>query len=55
LYGHNSRFAAAVGDRVRAGDVIAYAGATGVATGPHVHFEVRVNGQPVDPMPYLGM
>src|SRR5262249_12378797 len=52
LYGHNSRFAAAVGDRVRAGDVIAYAGATGVATGPHVHFEVRVNGQPVDPMPY---
>ena len=54
LYAHNSRFAVQVGQTVRGGDVISYAGETGVATGPHVHFEVRINDQPVDPMPYLG-
>jgi Peptidase family M23 len=55
FYAHNSRLAVEIGKRVRAGDVIAYAGSTGVATGSHVHFEVRLNGQAVDPAPYLGL
>jgi len=46
LYGHMSRFAKglSVGDRVRQGDVIGYVGMTGLASGPHVHYEYRVNG-----------
>jgi len=53
LYGHNSELLVAEGQRVVKGQTIARAGATGYATGPHVHFEVRVNGTPVNPLPYL--
>jgi murein DD-endopeptidase MepM/ murein hydrolase activator NlpD len=53
LYGHNSALAVKVGDAVRRGTHIAAAGSTGNSTGPHVHFEVRVQGTPVDPMKYL--
>jgi len=53
-YGHNSSFAVGTGASVSQGQVIAYAGSTGNSTGPHVHFEVRVNGTPVDPLGYLG-
>ncbi len=52
-YGHNSSLVSSVGQAVAAGEVIAYSGSTGHSTGPHVHFEVRVNGSPVDPLGYL--
>jgi murein DD-endopeptidase MepM/ murein hydrolase activator NlpD len=54
LYGHNTRVAVSCGQAVEQGAVIAYSGCTGFCTGPHVHFEVRVNGTPVDPLGYLG-
>ena len=53
LYGHNSELAVDEGQSVAKGQVISYAGSTGNSTGPHVHFEVRANGDPVDPMGYL--
>jgi murein DD-endopeptidase MepM/ murein hydrolase activator NlpD len=53
LYAHQSSIAVSPGDQVRRGQVIGYVGCTGYCTGPHLHFEVRVNGNPVDPMPYL--
>ncbi len=52
-YAHNSSFAAGVGQTVETGTVIAYSGNTGNSSGPHVHFEVRVNGSAVDPLGYL--
>jgi murein DD-endopeptidase MepM/ murein hydrolase activator NlpD len=52
-YAHNSSLARGVGSQVSQGDVIAYVGSTGNSSGPHVHFEVRVNGTAVDPMGYL--
>jgi len=53
LYAHNSSLAVRKEDRVRGGDVIAFVGDTGHSTGPHLHFEVRRNGIPVDPRIYL--
>ena len=52
-YGHASALAVTVGQQVRRGEVIAYVGSTGRSTGPHVHYEVRVDGQPVNPAEYL--
>jgi len=53
LYGHNSSLNVSAGQSVSQGQVIAYSGSTGNSTGPHVHFEVRANGDPVDPTGYL--
>jgi murein DD-endopeptidase MepM/ murein hydrolase activator NlpD len=52
-YGHQSAIGVSVGQSVRQGQVIGSSGCTGHCFGPHVHFEVRINGQPVDPMGYL--
>jgi murein DD-endopeptidase MepM/ murein hydrolase activator NlpD len=52
-YAHNTSFAVGVGQSVSQGQVVAYAGSTGNSSGPHVHFEVRVNGSAVDPLGYL--
>jgi murein DD-endopeptidase MepM/ murein hydrolase activator NlpD len=52
-YGHNTSLGVSVGQSVSQGQVIAASGNTGNSTGPHVHFEVRVNGSPVDPLGYL--
>jgi murein DD-endopeptidase MepM/ murein hydrolase activator NlpD len=52
-YAHNSGYACSVGQRVSQGEVISYSGNTGNSSGPHVHFEVRVNGAAVDPLGYL--
>lgn len=53
VYAHCRQLLAQKGDRVEKGQVIAEVGTTGVATGPHVHYEVNRNGQPVDPEPYM--
>ncbi len=52
-YAHQSRYATKVGASVSQGQVIGYSGNTGNSTGPHLHFEVRINGNPVDPLGYL--
>lgn len=53
VYGHNSKLLVSVGDEVQQGQLIALSGNTGRSTGPHLHFEVQKNGQPVDPMKFL--
>lgn len=53
LYAHNSKLLVKVGDAVEAGDMVSLSGSTGRSTGPHLHFEVRVNGQQVNPRSYL--
>jgi len=55
LYAHNSRNLVSVGDVVSRGQVVAHVGSTGVSTGNHLHFEVRVDGRPVNPAPFLGL
>jgi murein DD-endopeptidase MepM/ murein hydrolase activator NlpD len=52
-YGHLSGYAVAAGEQVHKGELIGYVGATGDATGPHLHYEVRIAGEAVDPLPYL--
>lgn len=53
LYGHNQSLAVGEGQSVSQGEVISYCGSTGNSTGPHCHFEVRQNGEPVSPYGYL--
>lgn len=53
LYAHNSKLLVKAGDTVEAGDMVSLSGSTGRSTGPHLHFEVRVNGQRVNPRAYL--
>ena len=54
FYAHQSRIVVHDGERVNKGDVIGYVGSTGWVTGPHLHFEVHVNGKPYDPMGWFG-
>ncbi|MGH8925606.1 MAG: murein hydrolase activator EnvC family protein [Acidimicrobiia bacterium] len=53
LYAHQSKMAVSVGQTVDRGQVVGYVGCSGSCTGPHLHFEVRKNGAPVDPLGYL--
>ena len=52
-YGHLSSFATRPGQRIKRGDIIGYVGSTGRSTGPHLHYEVRVNNNPVNPLEYI--
>lgn len=53
LYAHGSEIMVQVGDEVKTGDEVLKVGSTGYSTGPHAHFEIRINGKPVDPLTYL--
>ncbi|RPI13510.1 MAG: M23 family metallopeptidase [Ignavibacteriae bacterium] len=53
LYGHLSKVNVNKGDKVRAGDLIGFIGSTGRSTGPHLHYEIRKNGDDIDPNPFL--
>ncbi len=53
IFAHNSRLNVKAGQRVKRGDIISYVGDSGSSTGPHLHYEVRVNGLPVNPARYL--
>ncbi len=54
IYGHSSKLLVSVGDEVKKGDVIALVGTTGLSTGPHLHFEVRIDNIPVNPLAFIG-
>jgi murein DD-endopeptidase MepM/ murein hydrolase activator NlpD len=54
-YGHLSGYNVVAGQHVHKGDVIGYVGSTGRSTGPHLHYEVRIGGEAVDPTPYMQM
>ena len=53
LYAHGSEIVAQLGQVINAGDVVLKVGSTGYSTGPHAHFEVRINGSPVNPLDYV--
>lgn len=53
IYAHMSRTAVAVGEAVKRGDRLGYVGSTGLSTGPHLHYEVRIDGQPTDPLKFI--
>jgi len=55
LYGHLSRYLVSPGDEVKKGDIIGLSGNSGNSTGPHLHYEIRLNGVSVDPMKYVKM
>ena len=52
-FGHLSQFAVRPGQKVKRGEVIGYVGATGRATSPHLHYEILINGQPINPLRIL--
>ena len=52
-FAHLSDMVVSAGDKVKKGDLIGYVGSTGRSTGPHLHYEVRVDGVAVDPSPYM--
>lgn len=54
MYGHMEKFVVQPGEKVKEGQVIGYVGSTGWSTGPHLHFETHVKGQPVNPITFLG-
>ena len=53
LYAHGSEIVVQMGQEVKAGTPVLKVGSTGYSTGPHAHFEIRINGQTVNPMEYL--
>ncbi len=55
LYGHNSKLAVGIGQRIKKGQIIAYVGSSGLATGPHVHYEIRRGGRVINPYAYLNL
>jgi hypothetical protein len=53
VYGHSSRLVCKEGQHVEAGDLIGYTGNTGFSTGPHLHFEIRINDRPTEPIAFM--
>jgi len=53
IYGHLSKTDVVIGDRVSRGHVIGYTGSSGTTTGPHLHYEVRLHGAPINPFKFI--